>query len=153
MPPAKKMASSVENHELSNELGKLINQDVKLLAQVGWPKFVQLKQARGDFTSLTNIDHPAKRLLLHYKHRGAPVKFSTPPWSRKQVNIAIKRGPHKSCTNYIDFLHEEFVDMIRKGQWVVLPASVARTLPGIRISPPGVVPQQERRTRWICDYT
>ena len=43
--------------------------------------------------------------------------------------------------------------MIRKGQWVILPARVAATLPGIRASPPGVVPQRGRRPRWIGDYT
>ena len=43
--------------------------------------------------------------------------------------------------------------MIHKGQWVVLPASMALELEGIRLSPPGVVEQRERRPRWICDYT
>lgn len=51
------------------------------------------------------------------------------------------------------FLEEEFVDMVKKGQWIVLPASVASTLPGFRASPPGVVPQRGRRPRWIGDYT
>ena len=27
------------------------------------------------------------------------------------------------------------------------------SLPGLRISPPGVVPQRDRRLCWICDYT
>ena len=54
---------------------------------------------------------------------------------------------------YIDFLKEEFVEMIGRGQWIVLPARVARTLPHLRVSPPGVVPQRERRPRWICDYS
>mmetsp|Transcript_6727 Transcript_6727/g.10939 ORF Transcript_6727/g.10939 Transcript_6727/m.10939 type:complete len:171 (+) Transcript_6727:1933-2445(+) len=43
--------------------------------------------------------------------------------------------------------------MIKKGQWVILPASVALKLPGLRVSPPGVVPQRDRRPRWICDYS
>ena len=43
--------------------------------------------------------------------------------------------------------------MIKKGQWVVLPAAIALSLPGLRISPPGVVPQRGRRPRWIGDYT
>ena len=36
---------------------------------------------------------------------------------------------------------------------MVLPASVALLLPGLRLSPPGVVPQRGRRPRWIGDYT
>lgn len=43
--------------------------------------------------------------------------------------------------------------MINKGQWVILPASIACKLRNLRISPPGVVPQRDRRPRWICDYT
>jgi len=79
--------------------------------------------------------------------------LTTPPWSLAQLRDAIRRGPHKSCADHIDFLEEEFVDMVRKGQWIVLPARVAMTLPGFRASPPGVVPQRGRRPRWIGDYT
>ncbi len=43
--------------------------------------------------------------------------------------------------------------MINKGQWIVLPFSAVQHLPGLRVSPPGVVPQRERRPRWICDYS
>ena len=43
--------------------------------------------------------------------------------------------------------------MIKKGQWVILPAAIALSLPGLRTSPPGVVPQRGRRPRWIGDYT
>jgi hypothetical protein len=32
---------------------------------------------------------------------------------------------------YIDFLQEEFVDMINKGQWVILPAKAVLHLPGL----------------------
>jgi len=35
--------------------------------------------------------------------------------------------------------------MINKQQWVVLPYSEARKLPNLRLSPPGVVPQRNRR--------
>ena len=43
--------------------------------------------------------------------------------------------------------------MIKKGQWVILPTSIVMELEGIRLSPPGVVPQQYHHPRWICDYT
>ena len=65
----------------------------------------------------------------------------------------ITRGPHKSCHEHITFLHEEFINMINKQQWIVLPYSVAKTLPGLRLSPPGVVPQRGRRPQWIVDYS
>ena len=97
--------------------------------------------------------HPARRLLRHYKHRGVPVKFLTPKWGRAKLESALARGAHRSCCDHIDFLNEEFVDMIHKGQWVILPAAMALELEGIRLSPPGVVPQRDRRLQWICDYT
>lgn len=136
-----------------SELGKLIMDDVALIDKIGWENFVTKRRNGGDLSSLQNVNHPAKSLLKHLKHRGAPVKFTTKPWTRQQIHDAISRGPHQSCNEYIDFLDEEFVDMIKKGQWVILPASVAMELPGLRISPPGVVPQRDRRPRWICDYS
>ena len=43
--------------------------------------------------------------------------------------------------------------MIPKGQWTILPYSSIKHLPGLRLSPPGCVPQRDRRPRWICDYS
>ena len=43
--------------------------------------------------------------------------------------------------------------MINKQQWVVLPYKVAKQLKNLRLSPLGVVPQRNRRPRWIVDYT
>ena len=151
--PASKRTALQTAQELPTELGEYIVRDVKLLQQLGWRRFIQQRRPVSDFASLDNVYHPAKRLLHFYKHRGAPVKFSTPPWTRRQVKRALARGPHKSSLEYLDFLREEFVDMISKGQWIILPASVATDLPGLRVSPPGVVPQRDRRPRWICDYS
>ena len=146
--PASKRTALQTAQELPTELGEYIVRDVKLLQQLGWRRFIRQRRPVSDFASLDNVQHPAKRLLNFYKHRGAPVKFSTPPWTRRQVKRALARGPHKSSLEYLDFLREEFVDMISKGQWIILPASVAKDLPGLRVSPPGVVPQRDRRPRW-----
>ena len=43
--------------------------------------------------------------------------------------------------------------MIEKGQWVVLPYLVAKGLPGLRLSPPGVKVERDRRPRWLGDYS
>ena len=43
--------------------------------------------------------------------------------------------------------------MVAKGQWVVLPYSVAKRLPGLRLSPPGVKIERDRRPRWLGDYS
>jgi hypothetical protein len=130
---------------LPEELGKLVKRDVELLQRLGWKAFVKHRRLRGDFASLDKVNHPAKRLLRHYKNHGAPVKFSTKPWSPGRIKRALARGPHKSCYEYLTFLQEEFIDMINKQQWIILPASEAMKLPGLRLSPPGCVPLRDRR--------
>ena len=139
-------------NELPSDLGKYIDRDVSLVKRLGWHRFVKLRRSRGDFAEL-KFDHPARRLLVQYKYRGVPVKFHSAPWSDKQKHHALQRGPHQSCRNHLEFLSEEFCDMIRKEQWVVLPYQVANQLPNLRLSPPGVVPQRDRRPRWIVDYS
>lgn len=153
-PPAKRQKLVVPpTPTVSPDLGTYIARDVELLKKLGWKKFVKSRRTRSDFANLSDLPHPAKRLLQHYKSHGAPVKFKTSAWTKSQIRAAIERGPHKSCHEHIDFLKEEFIDMINKEQWIILPYSVAKELPGLRLSPPGVVPQRGRRPRWIVDYS
>ena len=146
-------ATTTQPQTPKEKLQSLINEDLQLLNKVGWEELVKLKRDGGDLSTLENVNHPAQRLLRDLKHRGAPVRFSTEPWSSERVNMALARGAHKSCMGHMDFLHEEFVDMIQKGQWLVLPAGAVQDWPGLRYSPPGVVEQRERRPRWIVDYS
>ena len=96
------------------------------------------------FADLNNINHHAQRLLHQYKHRCAPIILKTTPWTKDNMDKAIKREPHKSCINHIEFLEEKFMDMLNKGQWVVVLYDLAATLPNLCISPPGAVPQHGR---------
>ncbi|GFH55146.1 hypothetical protein CTEN210_11622 [Chaetoceros tenuissimus] len=120
--------------------------------KVGWRKFIQIKRGRVDLAT-TNINHPAGHVLNQYRKRGVPVRFKTKPWSKERIDEALQRGSHRSCFEYLDFLEEEFVDMMQKGQWIILPFEDVQSLPNLRLSPPGVVPQRERRPRWIVDYS
>ena len=43
--------------------------------------------------------------------------------------------------------------MINRKQWVLLPADLIKHLPGLQLSPIGVVLQQDRRPRTISDYS
>ena len=43
--------------------------------------------------------------------------------------------------------------MMDKEQWTVLPASLVKDIPGIRLSPLGLVPRRNRRDRMISDYS
>ena len=144
--------SSAAVPQLPSDLGKCIENDVELLKRIGWEAFVKAKRKRGDIGSL-DFKHPAKRLLRDYRSKGAPIKLATKGWSKKRLKRALRRGAHKSCMDHLDFLQEEFVSMISKDQWVVLPFELVENLPGLRLSPPGVVPQRDRRPRWICDYS
>ena len=140
--PAKKRATfPAENYRLPKDLGECVHKDVELLRRVGWQRFVKARRNGGDLSDLSNVDnHPARPLLNHYRHRGVPVKSPSPKWSRTRLQAALTRGAHKSCNDHIDFLNEEFVDMIQKGQWVILPATMAMELKWLRLSPPWCCP-------------
>jgi hypothetical protein len=43
--------------------------------------------------------------------------------------------------------------MIKKGQWILLPANLVLSNRNMCLIPLGVVPQCERRPRTICDYS
>ena len=134
---------------IEEALGKLIERDVELVRKLGWEEFVTRRRGRGEM----DVRHPARNLLRGYSMRGVPVKLMHTTWDKNQLNSANKRGPHQSAKLYRKILSLEFTDMINASQWVVLPYSIAKNLPNLHISPPGVIPQRDRRPRWICDYT
>jgi hypothetical protein len=139
--------------QLPSDLSELIARDTALLQRLGWCGLVPHRRPSINFASLNNLHHPARRLLCLYAHRGAPVKFAMPPWTRQHLQRTLSLGLHCSSLEYIDFLQEEFVDMINKGQWILLPTKAVLHLPGLQLSPPGVVPQHGYCPRWICDYS
>ena len=73
-------------------------------------------------------------------------------WTEGEHQAALKQGPHRSATEHIIFLPEEFALMIEKGQWVLLPYLVAKGLLGLRLSPPGVKVERDRRPLLLGDY-
>ena len=73
----------------------------------------------------------------------------TGEWSEVERLAALKRGPHQSDTEHAPFLSKEFASIVEKGKWVVLPYSVAKRLRGLRLSPPGVKVERDRRPRWL----
>ena len=84
------------------------------------------------------MEHPSRRLLRQYKHFGAPVVLMTGDWTEGERLADLKRGHHKSATKHAPFLREEFASTVEKGQWTVLPYSVAKRLPGLRLISPSV---------------
>jgi hypothetical protein len=137
----------------NEEFGKLVDRDSQLLETMGWEEFVRHRRSRGDFANLDSLRHPAKPLLQDLKHIGAPVQFSTPPWTPAQVQSALRQGPHKSAEEFADFLREELSVYIQKTFWTVIPFSKARYLKNLRLSPLGVIPQRDRRPRIIVNLS
>ena len=154
-PSNKRKRTDTRPQAQNSDLGTLTNDAVTRFksASQHFPSFVHALQRRSEFTSLHNIHHPAKRLLRHYSSHGAPVRFSSPPWTPARIHQAALRGSHKSCADFLDFLQEEMVDFVNKRFWTVLPYSLARSIPHLRLAPFGVVPQHNRRPRLICDFS
>jgi hypothetical protein len=144
--------------QVSN-LGTYIDRNVRLLEELGWEKFV--RQRRGESDISPNVDcirHPARSHLRHLRKRGARAPMSTAPWSDERLASTMARGPHKSAFEYAEFLGDELMEFVLKGQWVVLPYNLVKRLPRrftrqLRVSPMGVVPQRDRRPRVIVDYS
>ena len=100
-----------------------------------------------------SLPHKAAPLLARLRLHGAPVVLASAPWSPELLHKRFKRGPHKSADDYAEFLQEEFLEFVQKGFWMLLPWEDVKDLPGLRLSPIGVVPQRDRRPRIIVDYS
>jgi hypothetical protein len=78
------------------------------------------------------------------------VARSGTTWTFAQEAVNLTRGPRHSARQHIPFLHQEFVDMIRKGQWTLLPARLVLNELQLRLSPLGVVISLESTTiNWL----
>ena len=139
--------------QLPDDIGKYVVRDAEEVTRLGWTEFVRRQQVRGYFASLADIRHPARSLVQQHKHRGAPVVLMSGSWTEGESFAAFKMGPYRSATEHTLFLREEFSSILEKGQWVVLPYSVAKGLPGLSLSPPGVKVERDRRPRWLGDYS
>ena len=122
--------------------------------RASWREFIQAERGEPHLTkSVGSIQHRARRLLHHLRDRGArSVPMTTAPWTRQRILAAAKQGSHKSANDYVDFVCQEMVEFAQQGFWTILPLAIAITIPHLRLSPLGVVPQRNRRPRLIVDY-
>ena len=67
--------------QLPDDIGKYVVRDAEEVLRLGWAEFVRRRRGRGDFASLLEVKHPARRLLRQYKHCGAPVVLMTGSWT------------------------------------------------------------------------
>ena len=136
-----------------DRLDELIQTTVKQFStSSSWGDFIRSVRGRGDLhPDIANIPHPAAHLLSRFQKVGAPAIMSGELWNEGRIEAALKRGPHSSSKEGIEFLRNEFADMIEKQQWIVLPAEMIKRMFGLRLSPIGLVPQTNRRDRMISD--
>jgi hypothetical protein len=106
------------------KLDRLVQNSIKAYEPAStWGKFVvQCRDPKGDFhPEVQHLPHCADHLLDTLQRSGATVWIKTEPWSRQRKDEVLKRGSHQSALLHTDFLCEELVYIIHKGQWVLLP--------------------------------
>lgn len=138
-----------------DRLDRLVaNTTERFRAASSYEEYIRTIRGRGDLhPDVGMLPHPAAQLLSRYQKIGTPAMMQNGPWSSERIDEALIRGPHKSAKLGVPFLRDEFADMIKKQQWTVLPAALVKDIPGIRLSPVGLVPQTGRRDRTIVDYS
>ncbi|EJK61867.1 hypothetical protein THAOC_17565 [Thalassiosira oceanica] len=127
-------------------LGEWARENAAFLKAQGWEKLARDRRGRSAIDeNVRDLPHPSAAYLDYLRRQGAPVLSSDPPPSPEDLQAAADRGPHPSANVHAEFLFEEAYEMCKRRHTMVLPLSVVKKLRGVRISPPGVVPQPERR--------
>jgi len=103
--------------------------------------------------SVCNLLHPAAHILNHLCQHGTPIIMHTPQWPCAHWDAVIIQGPHLSAKHHLPFLEQEMLAMVQKGQWLILPYTVATSLPNLWLSPLGIVLQCDQRPCTIANYT
>ena len=119
------------------ELGKLVAEltATYLACDCDWPKFVsKVQNSLCLHHFIQNLPHPAAKYLGHLQTIGVPIHCLMPDWTLNRRNDAAHQGSHQSARQYLAFSESEMADMIQKGYWVVLPYTVLKNLPNLRLS-------------------
>lgn len=94
------------------------------------------------------LHHPAADTLLQYATQGCPV-LTGKPWSVKEMQAAIDRGPHASALQLdaITQLHEEVAAKVQAGQAHIVDwKDIQRDPPPqLKISPISMVPHKSQK--------
>jgi len=135
-------------------LGKYAAHAESFLQGHCWAQFVRRCATHSTAQTLRDLPHNTAAFLHRLSTTGVPAPMMSTPWTLDQKDHAIHRGVHQSATQqYRSYLEDEMAAMVEHGYWCVLPYRAVRSLPSLKISPVGVVPQRERRPRPIIDYT
>ena len=137
-----------------DSLQAMAEENARLLSRVGWRRLAKKRRGRSALSDeVGSLPHEAAGYLDYLRQLGAPVHSSAPPKSPDDLQAAVDRGPHPSAVEHQEFLWEESLEMCKRRHTMVLPFSAVKHLRGVQVSPPGVVPQANRRPRTIADLT
>ena len=132
----------------------MVENNTHLLSQVGWRKLAKKRQGCSAISDdLGALPHKAARYLNYLRQLGTPVHWSAPPKSPDDLQTAVNQEPHPLAVAHQEFLWEESLEMCKRRHTMVLPFSAVKHLRGVQVSPPGVVPQANRRPRTVADLT
>ncbi len=138
----------------AGELGEYARAASTSLSDTSWSTFINAMRVPSLQPNLHHLPHHASAFLHRIAHNGVLAVSHTPPSSLDALDAAVMRGSHSSATReYRSYLVSEMCDMVHQGYWCMLPYHSVRSLPGLHISPAGVVPQRDRRPRPIIDYS
>jgi len=138
----------------SATLERMANENARLLREIGWRNLAMMRRGRSALNpDVGKLDHEAAPYLEYLEKIGAQALSSTAPLSPEELQAAVDRGPHPSAVAKAEFLQKESLEMCERRHTMILPFSAVKHISGVRISPPGVVPQRARRDRTICDLT
>jgi len=98
------------------------------------------------------LPHPASPLLASIHDHGVPVYFDDPDWDLATLDAAMEKGCNYSAEVHKRFIAEEMLEFGGDGFWTILPYSLVRHLPGLRLSPAQIKEERDRRPRFIADH-
>ena len=154
--PALPDSTSLRNPVLgssANTIGELVALATESYRKHGWHTTARLFRSDDAAPDIDKLPHPAAPMLQRIMKNGAPVVVQSEPWTSSLLDERAARGCHASAKEHKEFLMEEFLDFGRKGFWILLPYDEIKHEPGLRVSPIGCVPQDNRRPRMISDYS
>ena len=141
-PVSKRPRLALVDEAVTDKLGEFIKRDEVQVRTKGLAAVIRERLKSNDWGNLEELrSHPAHRVLRNYKSKGIPVTLADDPWTPCEMKAALARGPHKSAYEFEEFLREDMASMVEKNQRMVVPYDAIADIPGLRLSPIGVVPQ------------
>ena len=136
-------------------LGTFIAEHTELFKSCpSWEDFVRLVHGPSSLQdNLSKLPHAAGEFLESLHVHGVPCVLSDAPWDSSTLDARVALGCHRSARDHAAFIRKEMAEFVSEGFYTVLPYSLIRDLPGLRLSPLGVKEERDRRPRLVVDHT